>query len=101
VLAFNLLAGVWQHDFQAMAKDIGPMLLVVGLIQTGGAYILWARASRYFSGTRLSEFLLLTIPFTFLIEYLVLDVSINAWQIAGALLLILGAYINIRVYQNR
>lgn len=100
VLALNLPAGIWQQDFQALPRDVGSMLLVVGLVQTGSAYILWSLASRFFSGTRLSEFLLLTIPLTFAVEYLALDVSIDAWQVAGSALLIVAAYINIRVYKD-
>lgn len=64
------------------------LIVVLGFILTAIPYSLWAEAGRHFSGFRLSEFFLLTLPGTFLIEYFWLGVSVNLFQIVASIILI-------------
>lgn len=64
------------------------LIIVLGFILTAIPYSLWAEAGKHFSGFRLSEFFLLTLPGTFLIEYFWLGVSVSLFQIIASIILI-------------
>lgn len=69
---------------------------VVGVLQTGVTYLLWAKAGRIFSGTVLCQLTLLTIPLTFGIEAAFLNISIDVLQIVASLLVVLSIFITTR-----
>lgn len=64
------------------------LIIVLGFILTAIPYSLWSEAGKHFSGFRLSEFFLLTLPGTFLIEYFWLGVSVSLFQIIASFILI-------------
>ncbi len=70
-------------------------MLISGIFQTLFPYLLWSKATKYFSGIKLSEFLLLSIPGTFIVEYFTLKISPSKFQIAASLILILATVFNI------
>ncbi len=75
-----------------------PVLLSVGIsgiFQTLFPYILWSKATRFFSGIKLSEFMLLSIPGTFIVEYFTLGVSPGLLQIVASGVLLLATVFNI------
>lgn len=64
------------------------LIIILGFILTAVPYSLWAEAGKRFSGFRLSEFFLITLPGTFIIEYLWLGVSVSLFQIIASIILI-------------
>jgi len=70
---------------------------VLGFVLTAIPYSLWAEAGKHFSGFRLSEFFLLTLPGTFLIEYFWLGVSVNLFQIVASIILIFALILEVKM----
>lgn len=81
-------------------RDMLLAIAVVGVIQTGVVYILWARASAHFVGSVLCQISMLTIPLTFLLEYLFLDLTVNLLQIAASGALAVAVLANVRQRQS-
>lgn len=67
-------------------------VLIVGVMQTGVVYLLWAKASAFFPGSSLCLFTLLIIPLTFAMEYFFLDLKFNGWQLAASAILCASVY---------
>lgn len=88
---------LWQVDVSMMNIPASLWAIgIVGVIQTGVVYFLWARASLYFSGSTLCQLAMLTIPATFAIEYLCLDMQLGLLQVIASMLLTLAIYLNMR-----
>ena len=79
------------------------IILISGVFQTAIPYLFWSKAAGEFAGVKLSEFSLITIPGTFIVEYLTLGVSINIYQIAASLLLVSANFLNfhLQARQNK
>jgi len=69
-------------------SNVVILIIVLGFILTAIPYSFWAEASKYYTGFRLSEFFLLTLPGTFLIEFFWLGVSVSLFQIIASIILI-------------
>ena len=69
-------------------SNVVILIIVLGFILTAIPYSFWAEASKYYSGFRLSDFFLLTLPGTFLIEFFWLGVSISLCQMIASIILI-------------
>lgn len=76
------------------------LIIVLGFILTAIPYSLWSEAGKHFSGFRLSEFFLLTLPGTFLIEYFWLGVSVSLFQIIASFILIFALILD-EVYLHK
>jgi drug/metabolite transporter (DMT)-like permease len=96
VLLLCLPPALLEIDTQALDwRRSLVALLVVGAVQTGVVYLLWARASAFFSGSALCQISMVTIPLTFIMEYLFLDLQPNMLQVVASAVLALAVLLNV------
>lgn len=96
-IPFVLLEG--SHSVLGLT-DIVLIIGVLGVLQTGLTVYCWTKASLYFSGTTLSLFFLLTLPGTFLTEWLILGVNFNILTLVASLLITLSVIKNVKSIQK-
>jgi len=93
---FSAPAAAWGFSLKLPSAFSALLAIaVLGVLFTGAAYYFWSKAAERFSGLRLSELFLLTLPGTFLIEWLFLGVKIEPLELSASAILILATALNI------
>lgn len=85
-------------EYVVRPPELLPLLfviLVLGVVLTGVSYYFWGKAAQHFPGVRLSELFLLTLPGTFLVEYVFLDMHITLLEFGAATILIVATALNL------
>ncbi len=75
-------------------SNIILIVLIFGVVQTGGSIYFLTKASPYFSGTTLSIFFLLTLPGTFFVEWLFMGITFDYAVLMALFLIITSVVVN-------
>lgn len=101
ILILCLPMGVYEiTQSDTSLSNVVLIVVVLGFIQAGLPVYFLTKAASHFSGTTLSIFFLLTLPGTFLVEWLFMGVNSDSLIIAASLLIVSSVVINVYMTRN-
>lgn len=100
MLVLSLPIALYHGSASGLEIDnILSIIFILGVLQTGVTLYFLTKASNYFSGTTLSLFFLLTLPGTFVTEWIFMDVGFDKLIMLATFLIISSVVLN--VYMTR
>ena len=96
MLVLSLPIALYEMTLSSLAYyEIFSLIMILGVLQTGVSIYFLTKASLHFSGTTLSIFFLLTLPGTFLTEWIFMSVNYNSLIILASFLIVLSVVLNV------